>query len=133
MNIALEETNARFLNTVKEKAVSKPGVKFAIVQPILRPFHQWYMDSIEEFSKRIRDGINTMGCSIVAKIDALIRVSQAFETDGVHLTQASGKFFVNEILFNSSTFFSAIMINLEEEENKETERGMELDGGHRDK
>jgi hypothetical protein len=68
-----------------------------------------------------------MGCSDVAKIDALIRVSQAFETNGVHLTPASGKLFVYTTLFNLATFFSAIMINLEEEQNNDMERCIELD------
>jgi hypothetical protein len=70
-----------------------------------------------------------MGYSSVAKIDAVIRVSQTFEGDGVHLIPASGILFVNPTLFNSTTFFSAIVINLEEEENNVREGCMELDKG----
>jgi hypothetical protein len=36
-----------------------------------------------------------MGCSNVAKIEALTRVSQTFEEDGIYLTPASRKLFVN--------------------------------------
>jgi hypothetical protein len=41
----------KILTNCEEKAWSKPGVKFAIIQFILHSIHQWYMDSIEEFGK----------------------------------------------------------------------------------
>jgi hypothetical protein len=74
-----------------EKALNKPGYKFAVVQPILCPLHQWYTANIDAFCKRISDSITVMACVNVSRIDALIRVSQILEYDGLHLTEAFEK------------------------------------------
>jgi hypothetical protein len=41
---------------------------------------------------------------------------QQFENDGVHLTKASGKDFINAILYYSKEYFKANFIDLEVEE-----------------
>jgi hypothetical protein len=56
-----------------------------------------------------------MGCRNVGKIDALLKVSQAFESNGVHLTSQSGKLFVNTIQFNFDALFTAEVIHLNKE------------------
>ena len=115
MNEALEKSIQGYLKQVEEVAKKNPDVKFALVQPTLRPLHTWYTENHEAFCKRIGEGIGAMGSMNIEKIDALIQVTQEFESDGVHLNPMSGKLFVNTILFNSDAFFNAQIINLDEE------------------
>ena len=60
----------------------------------------------------------------VGKIVGPIKMSQVFEDDGIHFTKTSGKVFVNAILYNADAYFTAEVINLEEEkEMDETVQG----------
>ena len=51
----------------------------------------------------------------VGRIEAPIKMSQVFEKDGIHFTESSGKVYVNALLYNADSFFTAEIINLEEE------------------
>jgi hypothetical protein len=93
MNEALEKSIQGYLKQVEEVAKKNPDVKFALVQPTLRPLHSWYTENHEAFCKRIGEGIGAMGAMNVGKVDALIQVTQEFESDGVHLNPMSGKLF----------------------------------------
>jgi hypothetical protein len=73
------------------------------------------MDCHEAFCKDLGEGIRIMNKRNVGKIDGPIKMSQVFESDGVHLTPASRKVFINTLLFNADAFFNAEVINLEEE------------------
>ena len=110
MNEALEKSIQGYLKQVEEVAKKNPDVKFALVQPTLKPLHSWCTENHEAFCKRIGEGIGAMGAMNVGKVDALIQVKQEFEADRV-----SGKLFVNTILYNSDAFFNAQIINLDEE------------------
>ena len=126
INAALEEAFKCYLKKVKTAATSHPEVKFALAQPTLRPLHQWFTEGHEAFCKKLGEGIREMDLQNVAKIDCPIKMSQIFEADGVHLTPTSGKVFVNALLFNADAYFTAELINLEED-TEEMEEGDEIE------
>ena len=128
MNQILEEEIKTFLSIIKDVATKRQDLKIAVAQPTLRPLHQWFTDSHEAFCKKIAEGIRQMDLRNVGKIDGPIKMSQVFEEDGVHLTPCSGKVFVNTILYNADAFFTAELIDLEEE--MEIDR---MDGGEKEK
>jgi hypothetical protein len=105
MEKVLEATIERYLNQIKKKALEKPGVKFGLVQPLQCPVHGWYAKYLDLFGKMIAEGITRMGCSNVSKLDSLLRVSQIFKDDGVHLTPTPGRLFMNAILLAADNFF----------------------------
>ena len=115
MNAALDETIKEYLTMVKVVAEKRPDVRIALAQLTLRPRHQWFMDCHEAFCKDLGEGIRVMDKRNVGKLDGPIKMSQVFESDGVHLTPASQKVFINTLLFNADAFFNAEVINLEEE------------------
>jgi hypothetical protein len=124
VNSALEKTIKENLEMIESAANKKPDVKFALAQPTLRPAHQWFTDGHEAFCRRLSDGIRTMDKTNVGKIDGPIKMSQVFDHDGIHLTRSSGKVFVNALLFNASSFFTAEIVNLEDEMETETAKSV---------
>ena len=114
-NRALENAIKDYLDQVRTAATNRPGIKFALAQPTLRPLHQWYMECDETFGKKIAEGIRLMDLPNVGKIDAPVKMSQVFEQDGVHFTESSGRVYVNALLYNADAFFTAEVINLEED------------------
>ena len=131
MNAALEKEIQDYIAVVKTTASKLPNFKFGMVQPTLRPLHRWYMDGHEAFCKKINEGARMTGLNNIGKIEGPIKMTQLFETDGVHLTATAGKVFVNTILYNSHDFFSAEVVDLVEEmemdvvENGQTSKEME--------
>ena len=119
MNSALEAAIKGYLAMVKEIAIKKPGVSFALAQPTLRPAHHWFTEGYDAFGVKIGEGIRLMNCHNVSKIEGPIKMSQIFETDGVHLTETSGKVFVNALLYHAEALFTAEVIDLENEKMEE--------------
>jgi hypothetical protein len=118
LNNQLEHAIKNYLTIVKEVATKRSEVKFALAQPTLRPLHHWFTEGHDAFCTRIGEGIRTMNCVNVSKIEAPIKMSQVFESDGVHLTPSSGKVFVNALLYNADALFNAEVINLEEQDSE---------------
>ena len=105
-----------FLAQVKKCAQEHPGVKFALVQPMQRPKHRWYMDTHENMCRIYGEIIKAMNLKNVAKIEGSPTSSQVFGNDGVHLTEVAGKVFVETIISNAEVFFKQEVIDLEEDE-----------------
>ena len=59
----------------------------------------------------------------MARVDGPPGCTQVFTSDGVHLTESSGKVFVETIISNSEFFFKQEIIDLENEKenNQKTE------------
>jgi hypothetical protein len=121
LNNSLESAIKSYLNVVKEVAIKRPEIKFALAQPTLRPFHHWFTEGHNAFCTKIGEGIRIMDCRNVSKIEAPIKMSQVFETDGVHLTPSSGKVFVNALLYNADALFNAEVIDLDQQESESEE------------
>ncbi len=114
-----------FLAQVKKCAQEHPGVKFALVQLMQRPKHQWYTDNHVNMCKIYSDLIKDMNLQSVAKIEGSPTWSQVFGNDGVHLTEASGKVFVETVISNAEVFFKQEIVDLEEEERMNEGQGSE--------
>ena len=125
VNLAKEAIN-QYLGVVKTVATKHPELKFALVLPILRPKEAWYTENHSSIVKWIGDGIKTMDLGNVSKINSSVETTQQFESDGVHLTMASGKVFIDAILFYSEDYIRADLIDLESEG---AGGGMEVDNG----
>ena len=123
MDYMLERVIDDYMCVIKKAALRLPQTKFALAQPILRPFHNWYTERHEGFCKIYINGINAMGLENVSKLDSMSKMAQSFVADGVHLTSESGRSFVNMLLYNAENFFETKVINLE----GDTDRG-DLDG-----
>jgi hypothetical protein len=61
----------------------------------------------------------------VAKIEGSPTWSQVFGNDGVHLTEASGKVFVETVISNAEVFFKQEIVDLEEDERMNEGQGTE--------
>ena len=110
--IVIEDVVGSFLAQVKKCAIERPGLKFAMVRPMLRPKHQWYMEEHENICKYFGETIKEMRIGNVARVEGTPGCTQVFTSDGVHLTEASGKVFVETLIQNSEIFFNQEIIDL---------------------
>ena len=110
--IVIEDVVGSFLAQVKKCAIERPGLKFAMVRPMLRPKHQWYMEEYENICKYFGETIKEMRIGNVARVEGTPGCTQVFTSDGVHLTEASGKVFVETLIQNSEIFFNQEIIDL---------------------
>ena len=106
------KTMKEFFMTLKSAAEVLPGTKFAMVKPILRPALPWYMENYDKICGFYDVGITSLGLTNITKLDCVSRMAQQFDTDGVHLTPAAGKIFVESILMMAEAFFKAESIDL---------------------
>ena len=113
--IIVEDVVKSFLEQVRKCAAEHPGVKFALVQPMLRPKHQWYTDGHGNLCKIFDETIKEMRAQNVAKINGPPSCTQVFAADGVHLTETAGKLFVESIISEAEVFFKQEIIDLEKE------------------
>ena len=116
--IIIEDVVGSFLEQIRRCALKRPEVKFALFQPTLRPKHQWYTDGHEALCKSFLKKIKEMKLHNVARVDGSPGWSQIFVNDGVHLTEAAGKVFVETIILDAEAFFSQEIIDVEEDGKK---------------
>jgi hypothetical protein len=116
----VEDVFWSFMAQIKKSALLHPKVKFGLVQPMLRPRHGWYTEGYEALCGMYNDNIKAMGLENVARIDGSPGCTQLFDKDGVHLTEASGKVFLETIIANAETFFTQEIIELENEKMDES-------------
>jgi len=112
---AIFEATKEYLAAVEDAARKNPGSTFLLIDPILRPKLKWYDNILDTLRKEIKDGISLAGQKNITRSDVISRASQQFETDGVHLTKASGKIFVEGILEAAKRTFDADYVDLEDD------------------
>ena len=108
----IEEVTTDFLGVIQETATRLPDSRFAVVMPLQRPAYDWYQTNLLELRSSIEDGLLAMRMDNVTKIDCISTITQQFAEDQVHLTDASGKSFLDFILGQSETFFKSIQVDL---------------------
>jgi hypothetical protein len=108
----VEEVSSDFLETVRKTAICLPDSRFAVVMPLQRPALDWYQNNLQELRSFIEDGLLEMKLDNVTKIDCISTITQQFAEDQVHLTEASGKSFLDFILGQAETFFKSIQVDL---------------------
>jgi hypothetical protein len=100
------------LEIVRKTAIRLPDSRFAVVMPLQRPALDWYQNNLQELRSFIEDGLLEMKLDNVTKIDCISTITQQFAEDQVHLTEASGKSFLDFILGQAETFFKSIQVDL---------------------
>ena len=113
--IIIEDVVGSFLAQIKKCAQDKPGIKIALAIPMLRPKHKWYEEGHASLCKFFSESIMAMGSQNVAKIDGSPVCTQIFERDGVHLTEAAGKIYVESLISGAEAFFTEEVIDLEKD------------------
>ena len=100
-----------FCTVIGDTADRLPETKFSIVTPLQRPIHKWYQKILTEITEKFEDGIrsevknrklmniNITKCSPIS--------TQAYQDDGVHLTEASARIFLDHILSRSESYFDS--------------------------
>ena len=121
--MTIEDVVGSFMAQIKKCAQAKPGVKFAIAMPMMRPKHKWYEECFGALSSYYLESIKLMDIPNVAKIDGSPVWSQQFESDGTHLTAAAGKVYVESLIADAEAFFTEVLIDLEKEPTEGTSVG----------
>jgi hypothetical protein len=111
------------ITLIESTAARLPSSKFCLVSPLKRPAVAWYEDSRKMIDEEIRSNVAKMKTFNVTRLLCICSSLQAFEKDGIHLTQESGNIFVETILKSAGEIFSAVEINPGEE----TETGETMD------
>jgi hypothetical protein len=113
--LMMDDVVGSFMALAKTTAINYPGVKIALAQPMLRPAHKWYEESFETLCGIYYNHIKAMGVQNIAKIDGSPVWSQVFEKDGIHLTEAARKVFVESLTSGAEALFTEEIIDLEKE------------------
>jgi hypothetical protein len=120
-----------FLKLIEDAALRLPGSKFGVAMPLQRPKHPWYQTRVEDITDKLMAGIKDMvtrnETAKVAGIWCSPASSQDFEKDGVHLSVASGKIFVDAIISGAEAFFNAPLVDISDEANEEMPGGHDAD------
>jgi hypothetical protein len=99
-----------------------------LAQPILRPRNDWYTERYEGLCRSYVAGVNGLGLFNVSKLDAMTKMTQSFTDDLVHLTNESSTSYVNGLLYNSDSLFTAEIIDLVEGTLRKSGRASEKNG-----
>ena len=114
---ALKAVVDAYVDEVSTVAKINAGTKYVLIDPILRPKIEWYDESLNFIKKCHKDRIQASGLANISRADVISRASQQFEQDGVHLTPAAGKIFVEAILEASEKVFKAAFVDLDADSN----------------
>jgi hypothetical protein len=112
----LGETMLEFMRIIKTTASRLPKSKFIIAEPIKRPKNESYQANFENILTAFGEGFEFAKKDNITKMEGIPEGCQQFEPDGVHLTADSGQIFIEGLLSKAEIFFSADLVNLEEEE-----------------
>ena len=111
-----------YVDIVKETATRLQGSTFLLVKPILRPALNWYDLNFDEICVDLKEKLIKIRCDNISEIESLSRASQNFASDEVHLTNESGRLFVDCIISTAEPHYNAgPVIDLAEEEDERME------------
>ena len=120
LNESIEKVIDEFVEIVGLAAKKFPDSRFSVVKPIQRPRDNWYQDNFEEICAYFVGGFNKLKMVNLTISDAS-SLLQKFEADMVHLTENSGRIFVDQILRLADDFFTAELVDLEKEQGRSEE------------
>jgi hypothetical protein len=113
---ALVATVESVVEEVAEAARQHKDTKFVLIDPILRPKYEWYEATLDVVRKRHKESIQATGLTNLYRVDVISRASQQFKQDGVHLTKAAGRVFIDAILEASERIFKSELVDLENDD-----------------
>jgi hypothetical protein len=99
------------IGLIETTATRLPKSKFCLVSPLKRPAVAWFDVSKKLIEDEIRKKVATMKTFNVTRLLCMCTSLQAFDKDGVHLTEQSGQIFVESILKSAAEVFKAIEVN----------------------
>ena len=103
------------LDVIKVEATRKPSSKWAVVMPMMRPAIEWFKGDLDRMKDHIKKELDKDNLINVSRIDSFPVLSQQFDKDGIHLTPASGKIFLDLTLGAAEEFFDADNVDLTSE------------------
>ena len=119
-NEILSSAIQEFVDIVKESAIRLPESTFLLVKPILRPALNWFDLNFDEICADLKEKVAKTKLNNLSEIESLSRASQFFAPDEVHLTNESGRLFVDCIISAAENYYNAgPLIDLEEEEDED--------------
>jgi hypothetical protein len=104
------------IGLVEVTATRLPRSKFCIVSPLKRPAVSWFDENKSLIDDKIRKNVSKMKTFNVTRLLCMCSSLQAFDKDGIHLTEDSGQIFVESILKAAEEIFSAVDVNSEKTE-----------------
>jgi hypothetical protein len=105
-----------YVEEIAEAVRQNKQTKFVLIDPILRPKYKWYDALLDDVRKRHKECIQAADLPNIFPVDVISQTSQQFEQDGIHLTPAAGKVFVEAILDASEKIFRSKIVDLESDE-----------------
>jgi hypothetical protein len=118
-----------YLEVIEAAATRLPETKFGIVMPLGRPQQAWYQERVIEIAGRLSIGIRAMsvknGSINVTSIKCSPESTQDIEDDGVHLTGASAKIFVDTIVNGADAYLAVTPVELTGEQGAPDVAGIE--------
>ena len=121
----IDKALTAFLAVIKATAVRLPGSKFVAVEPMSRPAVEWYMDNLDDFTKKYSDGLSGLQLANISIIKRFDLPSQMFGDDFIHLTESAGAQFLRAIIYFAERIFEATVVDLSEEAMETTAGGSE--------
>jgi hypothetical protein len=108
-----------FMKIIGSAAKRLPNSKFAIAEPIQRPKREWYQQKYDDIITAFNESFDFMRLNNVTRISGIPQGCQQFDPDQVHITEASGKIFIEGLLTESEKFFKAPLVDLAMEEDEQ--------------
>jgi len=108
----LKKAMGKFMEVVVKAAKKNEGARLVVAYPILRPGNGWMTDNEEKIRKEFESAYNVQDQINISKVDCVLKSSQVFEKDGVHLTEKAGQNFVENLLGMAEDNFEADIIDL---------------------
>jgi len=108
----MKKVMSDFMDVVVKAAKKNEGAKFVMAYPIRRPENKWMTDNEDKIRKEFEVAYNRHDQGNISKADCMLRSSQIFEQDGVHLTANAGTSFVENLIGMAEDSFEAEVINL---------------------
>lgn len=102
-----------FMKVVVKAAKKNKGAKFVMAYPLLRPGHPWMTDNEDAIRREFEVVYNKQDLANISKADCMLRSSQVFDRDGVHLTKDAGVTFVENLLGMAVDNFEAEVIDID--------------------
>lgn len=109
----LTTVKKNFIETVVRVAKLKKKAKFVLAYPLLRPGNKWMIDHDELVTREFEKAFNKQDQANISKVDCLLKGSQHFENDGVHLTRDCGETFLENLLGMAEDSFEAEYIDID--------------------
>ena len=104
------------IGLIEVTATRLPGSKFCVVSPLKRPAISWFETNKSTIDEEIRICVAKMKTFNVTRLLCMCSSLQAFDKDGIHLTEDSSQIFVVTILKAAEEIFTAVDVNSERTE-----------------